>query len=99
MSKFIQLTCKGDPRLINVEKIVLVDKAKDGSAQVYLNDSEDAGYWLVDQYYDEVVKAIASNAYVYDAVAKGDSELEDVLQVDPVLSRMIIGNRTPLHRF
>lgn len=98
MSKFIQFTCIGDPRLINVEKIVFVDKAKDGSAQVYLNDSEDAGYWLVDQSYDEVVKAIASNAYVYDAVAKGDSEREGVLQGYPDLE-MIVGNRTPRHCF
>lgn len=78
MSKFIQFTCKGDPRLINVEKIVLVDKAKDGSAQVYLHDSEDAGYWLVDQPYDKVVKAIASNAYVYDVVAGAIDKADDI---------------------
>lgn len=98
MSKFIQFTCKGDPRLINVEKIVLVDKAKDGSAQVYLHDSEDVGYWLVDQSYDDVVKAIASNAYIYDEFAKGDSELEGILRGCPDLE-MIVGNRTLLHRF
>lgn len=78
MSKFIQFTCKGDPRLINVEKIVLIDKAKDGSAQVYLHDSEDTGCWLVDQSYDEVVKAIASNAYVYDAVVGAVDEADDI---------------------
>lgn len=78
MSKFIQFACKGDPRLVNVEKIVLVDKAKDGSAQVYLHDSEDVGYWLVDQSYDEVVKAVASNAYVYDAVEGAVDGADDI---------------------
>lgn len=98
MSKFIQFTCEGDPRLINVEKIVLVDKDEDGSARVYLHDSEDAGHWLVDQSYYEVVKAIASSSYVSDAVAKDDSELEGILQEVSSLG-MIVGNRTPRHRF
>lgn len=98
MSKFIQFTYKGNPRLINVEKIVLVDKAKDGSAKVYLHDSEDAGHWLVDQPYYKVVKAIASNAYIYDEFANDDRELEDILQGCPDLE-MIVGNGTLLHRF
>lgn len=98
MNKFIHFTCQGDPRLINVDKIVLVDKAKDGSAQMYLLDNEDADYWIVDQSYDDVVKAIASNAYIYDEFAKGDSELEGILRGCPNLE-MIVGNRTLLHRF
>lgn len=77
MSKFIQLTCKGDPRLINVEKIHVIDlDIQSKKAAIFISDCTEP--WTVDQSYEEVVRAIASNAYVYDAIAGAVDEADDI---------------------
>lgn len=57
MSKFIQFTCKGDPRLINVEKIHMIDlEIQSKKAAIFLSDCTEP--WTVDQSYEEVCRAV-----------------------------------------
>lgn len=77
MSKFIQFTCKGDPRLVNVEKIHMIDlEIQSKKVAIFLSDCTEP--WTVDQSYEDVVKAIASNAYVYDVVEGAVDGADDI---------------------
>ncbi len=57
MSRFVEFTCNGDPRLVNVEKIHIIDQElKSKKVMIFLSDCTEP--WTVDQSYEEVRHAV-----------------------------------------
>lgn len=77
MSKFVMFTIKGEPRLVNVDKIHIVDYDS-GAARLYMSDPSDPEPWPVDQSFDEVVHAIASCTSVFNAIAGAITPADDI---------------------
>lgn len=79
MSKFIQFTCEGDPRLINVEKIHVIDlDIKSKEVTIFLSDCTDP--WTVDQSYEEVRHAVLMACDGVSNIIKTSYSYEGVCQ-------------------
>lgn len=82
MARFVRFTVNGRPRLINVEKIYLLDVSADGKTLILLSDAEDPSFWFVDQGYEEACRAVIAASGIQAVTCVSDPDVFGAIDWD-----------------